>query len=204
MRVTVKFSSILADRLKISELVVDATTYRDIIDACQNLLPGIRDIVKKRTVVSLVCNDKCVQLGELDFRISSECVTLVPSVAGGIASSFDSLGNLNIFYGASKAYSTEQMSISGLSRRIIDSSLFGQSETAFDISQRRSARDDGTLEGNEDPTTGFGSLNITSIYGQPIPLNFGLVRVSGAVINSYIKHIQRGSIDSVKVSDYVN
>lgn len=203
MRVTVQLSSLLAKRLKIDEIIIDAVTYRDVLDACKNLLPGVTDIIKKRTAVSLVCKDKCISLQELDFKVSDDILRLVPTVSGGVAGSFDSLGNLNIFYGASKAYSTEEMSITGVNRRIIDSSLFGQSETAFDTAQRRSARQDGTLEGNEDPTTGFGSINLTSVYGQPIPLNFGLVRVGGAVINSYIKHIQRGSVDSVRVSDYV-
>jgi molybdopterin converting factor small subunit len=203
MRVTVLFSKVLTDKIGLSSIDVDISTYRDVLEACQNLLPSIKKVIRKRTVLSLVCNDKIIQPYELDFKISSTKVTLVPTVAGGISSSFDSLGNLNIFYGANKAYSTEQQTLSGINRRIVDSSLFGQSQTAFDIIQRKNSRADGTLEGNGDPTTGFGALNITSIYGQSIPLHFGLVRTSGSVINSYVKHVQRGEADTVRVSDYV-
>ena len=203
MKVTVRFSQVLSKKLQVEDIVIDVNSYRDVIEACQNLIPGIKKVIQKRLVLALVCAGKVVKQEELDFKISSTDLIIVPSVAGGATSSFDSLGNLNIFYGASKAYSTEEMGLSGLNRRILDSSLFGQAETAFDVSQRKSSRDDGTLEGNEDPTTGFGTLNIVSVYGQPIPLHFGMVRVGGAVINSYIKHIQRGGVDSVRVSDYV-
>lgn len=203
MKVTVSFSKVLSQKVNISNISIDVYTYRDVLEACQNLLPEIKSIIKKRTFVSLVCNDRIVQPYELDFKISSDKITIVPTVGGGVATSFDSLGNLNIFYGASKTFSNEQQNLTGINRRIADSSLFGQAQTAFDISQRRTNRADGTIEGNEDPTTGFGSLTITSVYGQPIPLHFGLVRTGGAVINSYIKHIQRGGVDTVRVSDYV-
>ena len=39
--------------------------------------------------------------------------------------------------------------------------------------------------------------------GQAIPLHFGLVRTSGAVISQQVKHIQRGGIDRVRVADYL-
>lgn len=203
MKVTVNFTNNLAKKIGTKSITIDASTYRDIVSACQNLLPHIKSVVKNRTILSMICKDRIVSTNELDFKVSESVVTIVPAVAGGAATSFDSLGNLDIFYGATKAYSNEEIFLTGLNRRIIDSSLYGQAKTAFDISQRAAAREDGTYEGNEDPSTGFGTLNISSIYGQPIPLHFGLVRASGAVINSYIKHIQRGSIDSVSVSDYV-
>ena len=203
MRVTVLFSKVLANKIGLSTIDIDISTYRDVLEACQNLIPSIKKVIRKRTIISLVCGERVIQPYELDFKISATEVMLVPTVAGGISSSFDSLGNLNIFYGTNKAYSNEQQALSGINRRIVDSSLFGQSQTAFDIIQRRNNRADGTLEGNGDPSTGFGALNISSIYGQSIPLHFGLVRTSGSVINSYIKHVQRGEADTVKVSDYV-
>lgn len=203
MKVTVQFTKSLIKKLQLDCLTVEAESYRDIIEACKVLVPGLKNLLNSRILLSLVCEDKAITCSELDFKISSSQVFIVPAVCGGATTSFDSLGNLNIFYGASKAFSSEEMLITGFNRRVIDSSLFGQAQTAFDISQRKTLREDGVLEGSEDPTTGFGSLNITSAYGQPIPLHFGLVRVSGAVINSYVKHIQRGSTDSVRVSDYV-
>lgn len=203
MRVTVQFIKALQKKLGINSFEIDVSSYRDIVSACQTLIPSTLQFVNKSSCISLVCNGKTISPSELDFKVSDSKVYIVPSISGGSLTSFDSLGNLNIFYGASKAYSNEEVGLSGINRRIIDSSLFGQAQTAFDVAQRRTLRQDGTLEGSEDPTTGFGSLNITSAYGQPIPLNFGLVRVGGSVINSYIKHIQRGTVDSVRVTDYV-
>lgn len=203
MRVIVQFTKALKKRLSTENLSVEVYSYRDVIEACKVLVPGMKTILDDKIVLSLVCDNQVIRCYELDFKVKSSSIFIVPAVCGGATTSFDSLGNLNIFYGTTKAFSSEEMLISGLNRRIVDSSLFGQAQTAFDISQRKSLREDGTLEGSEDPTTGFGSLNITSAYGQSVPLHFGLVRVGGAVVNSYIKHIQRGSADSVRVADYV-
>ena len=103
------------------------------------------------------------------------------------------------FYGATTALSNQELAFTGLNKRILESSLFGQAKTAFDTAQRKAI----TGEGAGDPSTGFGALSLTSISGQYVPIHFGYVRTSGAIINQYIKHVQRGAVDDVQVSKYV-
>lgn len=202
MNITVRFNAPINYLIGHDSIDIVADCYRDITSACSAMLPKFNAMLKDKKPIAMVCNDRLVSKQQLDFKISNSEVTIVPVVCGG-ASSFDSLGNLNIFYGANKIYDSESMLLTGIDRRIADSALFGKSSTAFDMAQRKQNREDGTLEGNEDPTTGFGALTLSSIYGQPVPLHFGLVRTSGIVLNSYIKHIQRGKVDNVRVSDYV-
>lgn len=201
MKATVHFKYPLNIYLGHASIDINVDSYREVVTACSALLHKFKELLLKKEHLCLVCKDTVIGVEQLDFSVKDKDVYVVPIIAGN--SSFDSLGNLDIFYGTNKVYDTESMLLSGLDRRIADSSLFGQAETAFDTAQRKKNRDDGTLEGNEDPSTGFGSLNLNSIYGQPVPLHFGLVRTSGTILNSYIKHIQRGRVDNVKVSDYV-
>jgi predicted phage tail protein len=186
------------------EITVDS--YRDVISACLNLLPGFRNSyfsLNLHKQLTIVDNSKVISTYELDFSPRSSDLYIVPTVSGGINSTFDSLGNLSVFYGEGLSYSNQVLDYNMLSRRILDSSLFGKADTAFDISQRKNNRETGELDNIEDPTTGFGSLGTMSAKGQSIPVHFGLVRTSGVLINQYIKHIQRGGIDTVKVSDYL-
>lgn len=206
MKITVHFSNILnvVETKEPIEITVDS--YRDIISACLNLLPSFKNAyysLKLDKQLTIVDNNKVIMSNELDFPPKSSNIYIVPTVSGGINSSFDSLGNLSVFYGEGLASSNQVLDYNMLSRRILDSSLFGRAETAFDISQRKNNRDSGELDNIEDPTTGFGSLGTMSAKGQSIPIHFGLVRTSGVLINQYLKHIQRGGVDTVKVSDYL-
>lgn len=206
MKVTVKFSKLLQKYTQRSSIEISVSSYRDILSACLNLLPVFRENFYSQKLyksLTLVDNDKYVRNFELDFSPKSNAVWLVPTISGGVASSFDSLGNLSIFYGASSPVSTQEVALRGIDKRIRDSALFGQAATAFDISQRRANRDSGVLDNSEDPTRGFGSLAPMSAAGQNIPLHFGLVRTSGVIISQYIKHIQRGGIDTIRVADYL-
>jgi len=203
MKITVHFSKMLNIKESI-EITVDS--YRDVISACLNLLPGFRNSyfsLNLHKQLTIVDNSKVISTYELDFSPRSSDLYIVPTVSGGINSTFDSLGNLSVFYGEGLSYSNQVLDYNMLSRRILDSSLFGKADTAFDISQRKNNRETGELDNIEDPTTGFGSLGTMSAKGQSIPVHFGLVRTSGVLINQYIKHIQRGGIDTVKVSDYL-
>lgn len=206
MKITVKFSKLLSDRLNLTEALIDVDSYRDIISACLNILPAFKDIYHSLNLqkqLTIVDGSKIISTDQLDFKPKTDIVYLVPTVSGGISSVFDSLGNLSVFYGQGLTYSNELLDYSVMARRVRDSSLFGKAQTAFDISQRKINRDTGELDNIEDPTTGFGSLGTMAIKGQSIPIHFGLVRTSGVLINQYIKHIQRGEVDTIKVSDYI-
>jgi predicted phage tail protein len=206
MKVTVTFSKLLRDALKLNHIDIDVNSYREIISACLNIVPNFNSLyisLKLDKQLTIVDGNKIINKNELDFIPKTDTIYLVPTVSGGISSIFDSLGNLSAFYGQGLTYSNELLDYSIMARRIRDSSLFGKADTAFDISQRRANRDSGELDNIEDPTTGFGSLGTMSVKGQSMPLHFGLVRTSGVLINQYVKHIQRGGVDTVKVSDYL-
>ena len=206
MKVTVKFSKTLQKLVKQSEIVVDVSSYRDVLSACVNLIPAFRSSLfssKLYSQVTLVDSDRYVRSFELDFPPKSDMMYLIPTISGGAASGFDSLGNLNVFYGATTAVSNQALALRGIDRRIRDSVLFGRAATAFDVSQRKPNRLNGILENSEDPTKGFGGLATMDAAGKSIPLHFGLVRTSGVLINQHIKHIQRGGIDTVRVADYL-
>lgn len=206
MKITVTFSKLLRDKLNVKTIDIDVTCYRDIISACLNLMPAFASIylsLKLDKQLTIVDGSKIINKNELDFIPKSDKIYLVPTVSGGISSVFDSLGNLSAFYGQGLTYSNELLDYSIMARRIRDSSLFGKAETAFDVSQRKTNRDTGELDNIEDPTTGFGGLGTMSVKGQSVPIHFGLVRTSGVLVNQYIKHIQRGGVDTIKVSDYL-
>jgi hypothetical protein len=206
MKITVHFSNLIAKRIAVSNICIDVSCYRDIISACINLLPDFKQIyitLKLAKQLTIVDNNKLVEVYELDFKPRSSDIYLIPTVSGGINSVFDSLGNLSVFYGEGLTYSNQVLDYSVMSRRIRDSSLFGKADTAFDVSQRKINRESGSLDNVNDPTTGFGSLGTMAAKGQSIPIHFGMVRTSGVLINQHIKHIQRGGTDTVKVSDYV-
>ncbi len=201
MKITVLFKDALKDILNIDKISIDVFSYRDIISAIINLIPQSKQLIN--TNVLILDADKLVNKHELDFRPRSDTIYIVPAISGGNVSGFDSLGNLTQFYGTSTAIGNQELALTGVTRRVVESSLYGKAQTAFDVSQRAANRDSNLEEDTNDPTTGFGSLNLTSINGQNVPLIFGRVRTSGAVISQYIKHIQRGGIDIVRVSDYV-
>lgn len=206
MKITVYFSKILNIKETKEPIEITVNSYRDIVSACLNLLPSFRAIyinLNLEKQLTIIDNNKVIRATELDFPPKSSKVYIVPTVSGGINSAFNSLGNLSVFYGEGMSFSNQILDYNMLSRRILDSSLFGKAQTAFDISQRKNNRDSGELDNIEDPTTGFGSLGTMAAKGQSIPIHFGLVRTSGVLINQYLKHIQRGGVDTVKVSDYL-
>jgi hypothetical protein len=206
MKVTVHFSRLLSKKINTESIYIDVSSYRDIVSACLNLLPSFKELYKSLKLdkqLTIVDGGKLIEQYQLDFKPKNVDIYLVPTVSGGIASAFDSLGNLSVFYGEGSTFSNQILDYSIMSRRIRDSSLFGKADTAFDISQRKANRDSGSLDNVNDPTTGFGSLGTMVAKGQSLPMHFGMVRTSGALINQYIKHIQRGGVDTVKVSDYV-
>ena len=206
MKITVAFSRILQKLVQVESIEIDVSSYRDIISACVNLLPQFRaHYLHKRlySQLTLVDGDKYVRDFELDFKPRNARVYMIPTISGGISTAFDSLGNLSVFYGASLPVSSQEMPLKGIDRRIRDSVLYGKASIAFDIAQRRTNRENGTLDNSEDPTRGFGSLASMNAIGASIPLHFGMVRTSGAIISQYIKHIQRGGIDNIRVADYI-
>jgi hypothetical protein len=178
---------------------LDVETYDEVISAIKNLFPKAVHSLKH---ISIVDGTKLVTKEQLAFRIKTDILFVAPLISGG-ASGFDSLGNLNIMYGSSSTISNQAVALTGLAKRITESSLFGQGQTAFDVAQRKINRADGALENIDDPTTGFGSIGSTSGVGLSVPLHFGMVRTSGAIINNYVKHIQRGGIDNIRVIDYI-
>lgn len=199
MKVTLKFLAPLAKQINLDKFDMDADTYEDVLSAIKSIFPST---IKAYKHLFMLDSDRIITSDILKFKIRSDTITIGPMVMGG-NTGFDSLGNLNIMYGTNSTLSNQAVALTGLAKRVTESSLFGQGQTAFDVAQRRSNRADGLLEGNEDPTTGFGSIASTSGLGLSVPLHFGLVRTSGAVVNTYVKHIQRGGIDNIRVIDYV-
>jgi predicted phage tail protein len=206
MKITVHFSKMLNNIGLKEPIIITVGSYREIISACINLLPTFREAYLRLNLskqLTLLEEGKVIRDFQLDFTPKSTSIYIVPTVSGGISSAFDSLGNLSVFYGEGLSFSNQILDYNVMSKRILDSSLFGKAQTAFDISQRKVNRESGTLDNSEDPTTGFGGLGTMVSKGQSVPIHFGLVRTSGVLINQYIKHIQRGGIDTVKVSDYL-
>lgn len=199
MQVTLNVPSYLTSQESISVVV---ESYQEVVSALVNLVPEVRSRLKTQHMFYLIDGDTLVTKSILPFKPKNSELYVVENIAGGL-NGFDSLGNLNIFYGSSNAISNQALPLTGLAKRITESSLFGQGQTAFDAIQRRKNRADGLLENIDDPTSGFGSLASLSAFGTPIPYHFGMVRTSGAVISNYVKHIQRGGVDSVRVSDYI-
>lgn len=199
MKVTLHFVKPINTIINMRNMQLDVETYDEVISAIKNLFPKAVHALKH---ISIVDGTKLVTKEQLAFRIKTDILFVAPLISGG-ASGFDSLGNLNIMYGSSSTISNQAVALTGLAKRITESSLFGQGQTAFDVAQRKINRADGALENIDDPTTGFGSIGSTSGVGLSVPLHFGMVRTSGAIINNYVKHIQRGGIDNIRVIDYI-
>jgi hypothetical protein len=199
MKITLNFAKPINTVIGTSNIQIDANTYYEVISALKSLFPNVIKSVKQ---LSLVDDSRLITKDQLQFPIRSSSIYVVPLISGG-ASGFDSLGNLSILYGTNSSISNQAVALTGLAKRITESALFGQGQTAFDVAQRKTNRSDGALENIDDLTTGFGSIGSTSGVGLSVPLHFGMVRTSGAVINNYIKHIQRGGIDNIRVIDYI-
>lgn len=199
MKITLIFSKDIKNHTGVTDVSLEVTSYADIVSAIKSMFPSI---IKTFNNISLISCNRIITKDSLDFKVSSNTVTLVPLVSGG-ATGFDSLGNLSILYGSSSTLSNQAVALTGLAKRVTESSLFGQGQTAFDVSQRKTNRADGALENIDDPTSGFGSVGSTTGLGLPVALHYGMVRTSGAIVNTYIKHIQRGGIDNIRVVDYI-
>lgn len=178
-------------------ITLEVHTYEDVVSFIKNQYSNIISKIKN---IFIIDSGKIITSDMLKFKVRGD-ITIGPMISGGVG--FDSLGNLNVFYGTSSTISNQAVALTGLAKRVTESSLFGQGQTAFDIAQRRTNRANGSLENIEDPTTGFGSIASTSGFGLPVALHFGMVRTSGAVINTYVKHIQRGGLDNIRVVDYL-
>jgi hypothetical protein len=199
MKVTVSFSKAFEKAIEVTSIELIAETYRDIVSAVINLLPNI-----KLESIFIICGDRLINRNELDFKVKHSNIFISPGIFGGNVSGFDSLGNLIQFYGTTTAIGTQEMALTGITRRVVESSLFGKSKTAYDTAQRAANREAGLQENVDDPSTGFGSLTLTSINGQNVPIIFGRVRTAGVVIGQNVKHIQRGGVDNIKVKDYIS
>lgn len=200
MKTILRFAKSIASIINAAEVEIEVDSYRDVVSAIKTLFPSAIRTFKH---ISIVDGTRVVTSDLLDFKVKDEVLYIAPMISGGATAGFDSLGNLSIFYGSSSTLSNQAVALTGLAKRVTESSLFGQGQTAFDVSQRKKNRADGALENIDDPTTGFGSIGTTSGLGLPVSLHYGMVRTSGAVINTYIKHIQRGGIDNIRVVDYV-
>ena len=206
MKITLTISKLLKKYFSEETLELEVDTYRDIISACLNMFFSFKNQVyvdNKYELFSLVNGDRVITQDQLDFKVSSEQVYLVPTIQG-YSSIFYSQNNLDIFYGGSVGPSNEEIESSTLTRRIQDSALFGKNKTMFDITLRDAQNDAGLLEKVPDTTTSFGPLKLNSSSGQTVPISFGHVRISGTVINSYIKRISRVGTDTISVQKYVN
>jgi len=195
MKITLTIMPPISNDKSITSIEVD--TYEDVVSFLKNQYYSVIASIKN---IFIVDSGRLITSDMLKFNVKGDII-VGPMISGGVG--FDSLGNLNVFYGTSSTLSNQAVALTGLAKRVTESSLFGQGQTAFDVAQRKTNRANGSLENIEDPTTGFGSIASTSGFGLPVSLHFGMVRTSGAIINTYIKHIQRGGIDSIRVVDYL-
>lgn len=186
MKHTIKFSKLFKDLIPATTMDVVAESYHDIISALYNLVPQLLNLNTEK--LALIDGDTFVTINDLYRKPKNKEIILVPSFGG--ASNIDLFGNLEMFYGNNLAMSSNEVYTVGLNKRILDSSLFGKATTAYDIAQRQLNRKLGKTDGNQDPSTGFGSLTHTSLVGQAIPLTYGMVRTSGAIVNQFSRNIQ--------------
>lgn len=193
MKHIIKFSKLLNEIIDIETLEIEVSTYYDIISALYNMIPTLSKL--KNEKLALIDGDIFITLNDLNRVPKNKEIFLVPTFGG--SSTIDSFGNLEMFYGTNTAMSANEVYMNGINKRILDSSLFGQAKTAYDIAQRTYNRNSGKTDGNNDPSTGFGSLTHTSLVGQAIPLTYGMVRTSGAIINQFTRNIQNDLTETI-------
>lgn len=212
MRVTLHISNLLNKYFNTSQVELDVDTYSDVISACTNLfLPFKKQLYSFNSyeIFTLYNGSRIISANELSFAVSSEKLYIIPTIQGkqedDYFSYYYSQTFRDIFYGSTVGPSNQEVDSNTLLRRIQESTLFGKNKTMFDLSLRNAGvTEDGDTPGFADTTTSFGPLVLSSSSGQSVPLNFGHVRVSGTIINSYIKRIARNEVDAVSVEEYVS
>lgn len=204
MKVTLKPVDKLKEIFGLDSWEVDVSTYEDILSSCINLFPSFSEFINNISsidFIQLIDGDSIIDKFKLKFPVKSSEIYLVPTVKGGIK--VDELNNLVVFYGGDLTATNQEINVTSFQSRVQDSFLFGKATTAFDTIYRKQQGNENTNRGSSDPSTGFGALSLSSAAGTPVPLVFGMHRVPGTIINSYIKHILRLNSDVVRVTDYV-
>lgn len=203
MKIIVKITKPLKRYFTDSEISLEVSDFEDIVSALKNLFPKFNELLSqirsktdKFQDIVLVQDKKPVDIKKYKFPLtSSSPIYVVPILFGhsnnyGFTDLYKDIKSSFLFplFGLSTA-GTEQMDFEGLDRRIRDSSLFGRAEDIYDVGLRNS-------------NDVFGALNINTTANSPIPLNYGLIRVSGTLINAYIRNY-RADPDEFRLKDII-
>ena len=204
MKITVNINkplrSFFDDR---SDVILDASDYFDIYSGLKNMFPkfnkllnSIKNTESKFQDVVFIQDNKIIDVSKFKLIIKENLeVSLTPVFFGAAPSyTFSNLYSdikssfMYPLFGLSTA-STESSDFEGLDKRILDSSLFGRAEEVYAAGMR-----------TENDV--FGDLQINTNAKLPIGLHYGLVRVSGTLINNYTK-TYRCDPDVFRVKDVI-
>jgi len=203
MKITLNITKPIQSFIPIKSLTLDVSDYSDIVSALKNQFPNFENFLNKlkhsqnkHQEIVLVQDERVIDAKRSKLKItSSNPIYVVPILCGhstnyGFTDLYNDVQSSFLFplFGLSSAGS-EQMEFEGLDRRIRDSSLFRRADEIYDVG----------LRNNNDI---FGSLKINTTANLPVPLNYGMTRVSGTLINAYIKNY-RADPDEFKVHDIV-
>ncbi len=198
MNVTVRITKPLQKFIPTQKLCIDVHDYNDVYSALKNMFPDFESFLnntkKSFQDVALVQNKKVVEVKKFKFPVKEGDIYVSPIFYGhayGFSDLYSDIQSSFMFplFGLSTAGS-EQMDFEGMDKRVRDSSLFGRAEDIYDVGMRKE-------------NDIFGALSLDTTANNPVPINYGLVRVSGTVINAYVKNY-RADPDEFKVSEIVD
>ncbi len=209
--ITVKFNKILQKYTDLASIEIQANDYNDVLSFCKNQFPKLNKIITQQLKGSshqdilILTKDRIIRTEEFFMPINYKELTLVPVFWGSLTEQEARLLERNdiakeallraggiggVFFGLGRITS-DSLEFSGLERRIRDSSLYGKFETLLDIDSRFNTR-------------AFEGLAFTRDSNSVVPLHYGMTRVSGQILNAYIKNLQRGEQDNIRVDDTMN
>jgi len=207
-KITVKFHSILQKYTKLAQIEIQANDYNDVLSFCKNQFPELATVINKQLKnskhqdVMILVSNKIIRAEEFFMPINYKELTLVPIFWGSLTQAEARILERNdvakeallkaggiggIFFGLGRITS-DTLEFSGLERRVRDSSLYGKFETLLDLDSRYNTR-------------AFDSLAYTKDSNTIVPLHYGMVRVAGQILNAYVKNLQRGDQDNIRVDD---
>jgi predicted phage tail protein len=203
MKITLNVTKPLRKFIPTKSLILDVHDFSDIVSALKNQFPKFENFLNelkqskiKHQEVVLVQGDRVIDAKRSKLKLTSDNpISVVPVLYGhsntyGFTDLYNDVQSSFLFplFGLITA-GQEQMEFEGLDRRVRDSSLFRRASEIYDVGLRTQ-------------NDIFGSLKINTTANSPVPLNYGMIRVSGTLINAYVKNY-RADPDEFKVHDIV-
>lgn len=183
-----------------SEFSISIEDYYDVFSALNNYFPKLKEYLTINKGVfqdiAIVHNGKVIKGNNLKAQVNDPSPIYIVPLIFGSQQSYDftdlykdiKASSIYPLFGLSTAVS-EQSDFEGLDRRIVESSLFRNAERVYDVGLRK----------NNDI---FSSLKLNTNANLPVGLIYGMTRVSGTVINSYVKNY-RCDPDIFRVKDVI-